>query len=387
MSTPRLLLIDNYDSLHLQPGAGVPGARRRGAACTATTRSRSRQAIALAPTHLCISPGPGTPYDAGVSHGHDRARSPARVPVLGVCLGHQSHRRGVRRRSRARAAGSCTARPRRSTHDGAGVFAGLPQPFEVGPLSLADRQARHAAGGARGHGAHARRRDHGRAPPRRSKVEGVQFHPGERAHARGPALHRQFPASMTGRQAMSAARHARAPARSRQVAERSRGRRAAARADRRRRLAPRAGRRVAGRAARQGRDAGRSARFRARHARAGAPARDCRRRRAPSTSSAPAAMPRAASTSRPARRCSTAACGVRVVKHGNRSVSSKSGSADVLEQLGLKLPLDEARGRRLPRRHAVHLPVRAALPPGDEGGRARSARRWACAPCSTSWGR
>lgn len=39
----------------------------------------------------------------------------------------------------------------------------------------------------------------------------------------------------------------------------------------------------------------------------------------------------------------TAACGIPVIKHGNRSISSKSGSADVLEKLGLSLPLDEVR--------------------------------------------
>ena len=43
----------------------------------------------LAPSHLCISPGPGTPYDAGVSMDMIRAFA-GRVPVLGVCLGHQS---------------------------------------------------------------------------------------------------------------------------------------------------------------------------------------------------------------------------------------------------------------------------------------------------------
>lgn len=47
------------------------------------------QAEALEPTHLCISPGPGTPYDAGISMDMIRAFA-GRIPVFGVCLGHQS---------------------------------------------------------------------------------------------------------------------------------------------------------------------------------------------------------------------------------------------------------------------------------------------------------
>jgi hypothetical protein len=94
-----------------------------------------------------------------------------------------------------------------------------------------------------------------------------------------------------------------------------------------------------------------------------------------SMSSAPAATPPAVSIFPPARRCLTAACGMPVIKHGNRSVSSRAGSADVLEALGLALPLDpEAAGQCLAATNFTFLfaphyhpamkalaPVRAAL--------------------------
>ncbi len=80
--TPRLLLVDNYDSFtyNLVQAFLVLGADvlvHRNDAITVAG------AEALAPTHLCISPGPGTPHDAGVSIAMIKAFA-GRIPVFGV---------------------------------------------------------------------------------------------------------------------------------------------------------------------------------------------------------------------------------------------------------------------------------------------------------------
>ncbi|MCC7329432.1 MAG: aminodeoxychorismate/anthranilate synthase component II [Gammaproteobacteria bacterium] len=127
--TPKLLLIDNYDSFtynlvqaFLVLGAGVQVFRN--------DEITVGQALALAPTHVCISPGPGRPEGAGVSLAMIAAFE-RRVPLLGVCLGHQSLVQHF--------GGQIVAAPRLMhgktsmvSHDGRGVFAGLDNPFEAG---------------------------------------------------------------------------------------------------------------------------------------------------------------------------------------------------------------------------------------------------------------
>ena len=81
----------------------------------------------------------------------------------------------------------------------------------------------------------------------------------------------------------------------------------------------------------------------------------------------------------------SAACGVPVVKHGNRSISSRAGSADVLEALGLPLPLDEAARRALPRSLGFTFLFAPYYHPAMKRS-PRCARRSACARCSTSSG-
>ncbi len=125
----RLLLIDNYDSFtyNLVQAFLVLGADVHVYRNDAIDVS---QATALAPTHLCISPGPGAPGDAGVSMDMIRAFA-GRIPVLGVCLGHQSIVE-VFGGKVVRAGRLMHGKTSMIEHDGLGVFAGLPRPCEVG---------------------------------------------------------------------------------------------------------------------------------------------------------------------------------------------------------------------------------------------------------------
>jgi anthranilate synthase/aminodeoxychorismate synthase-like glutamine amidotransferase len=185
---PRLLLIDNYDSFtyNLVQAFLVLGADvlvHRNDALTVDA------AQALEPTHLCISPGPGTPRDAGVSMDMIRAFAGA-VPVLGVCLGHQSIVE-VFGGEVVRAGRLMHGKVSPVEHDGRGVFAGAPQPMQVGryhsliarpdslPAALAVT-ARTPEGEIMG------------VRHRELAVEGVQFHPESVLTPDGPALMGNF---------------------------------------------------------------------------------------------------------------------------------------------------------------------------------------------------
>jgi para-aminobenzoate synthetase component 2 len=185
---PRLLLIDNYDSFtyNLVQGFLVLGAE---VSVYRNDALSTEAALALAPSHLCISPGPGTPYDAGVSMDMIRAFA-GRIPVLGVCLGHQSIVE-VFGGKVVRAGRLMHGKTSQVQHDGRTLFAGLPQPCEVGryhsliaaPASMPaelEVSARTAEGEIMG------------VRHRQLLVEGVQFHPESILTPEGPRLMSNF---------------------------------------------------------------------------------------------------------------------------------------------------------------------------------------------------
>ena len=187
-SVPRLLLVDNYDSFtyNLVQAFLVLGAEvlvHRNDAITV------EQAQALQPTHLCISPGPGTPQGAGVSMDMIRAFA-GHIPVLGVCLGHQSIVE-VFGGEVVRAGRLMHGKVSPVQHDAKGVFAGAPQPMQVGRYhsliakpetlpSILEVTARTPEGEIMG------------VRHRELNVEGVQFHPESVLTPDGPLLMGNF---------------------------------------------------------------------------------------------------------------------------------------------------------------------------------------------------
>lgn len=121
-----ILVIDNYDSFtyNLVQYLGELGADVEVRRNDQTTLEEIE---ALAPTHIVISPGPGTPDDGGISNAVIE-RFHQRVPILGVCLGHQcmGHVFGG---SVSRAPRLMHGKTSAIYHDGTGLFAGIKNPF------------------------------------------------------------------------------------------------------------------------------------------------------------------------------------------------------------------------------------------------------------------
>lgn len=124
----RLLLLDNYDSFTWNLAQSFMS---QGAECRVVRNDciTVDEVLAWEPTHVCVSPGPGRPEDAGISMDLIRAVL-GKLPLLGVCLGHQAM---------ATATGGVVGYAPRLMHgmaspvfhDGKGMFDGLDNPMEV----------------------------------------------------------------------------------------------------------------------------------------------------------------------------------------------------------------------------------------------------------------
>jgi anthranilate synthase component II len=181
-----ILLIDNYDSFtynlaHLFAELGAEVDVRRNDAIDADEAER------LAPSHLVVSPGPGRPADAGATPEIVRRLAP-RTPTLGVCLGHQAIVEvfgGEVGPAKTLVHGKASV----ISHDGQGLFAGLPEDFLAGryhslaATSLPDELELSAS---------CSEEEVMAVRHRTLPVNGVQFHPESVLTPIGPDLARNF---------------------------------------------------------------------------------------------------------------------------------------------------------------------------------------------------
>ena len=189
MTHERVLVIDNYDSFtyNLVQYLGELGARGGGGAQRQGDRRRAARAR---PDRLVISPGPCTPAEAGISIEASRAFPEQGVATLGVCLGHQAM---------VEAFGGRTIRGEpihgkdaEVEHDGAGIFAGLPNPLRAGRYHslIADPELPDDLERTATYGDVVMAVRHRTLP-----AAGVQFHPESVLTPEGKSLLRNFLAS------------------------------------------------------------------------------------------------------------------------------------------------------------------------------------------------
>jgi anthranilate synthase component 2/para-aminobenzoate synthetase component 2 len=186
--TRRIVVVDNYDSFTWNLVQALYGDGRE----VVVRRNDAVDADAmedLAPTHIVISPGPGRPEDAGATCAIVERWS-QRVPLLGVCLGHQAiaHVHGGRVE---RAPRVVHGQASRVYHDGRGLYAGVSNPMLAGryhSLLVAERDLPSGleVSAYTSEGEIMGLRVAG------TRTEGVQFHPESILTADGPRLVANF---------------------------------------------------------------------------------------------------------------------------------------------------------------------------------------------------
>lgn len=181
-----ILVIDNYDSftfnlVHYLMELGAEVRVERNDALTAA------EAMATGADGFLISPGPCTPNDAGISLDLVAACADAAKPLLGVCLGHQAI--GQHFGGRVVRGGLMHGKTSPVSHDGSGVFAGLPSPFTATRYHSLVVEAIPAElpVNATSDDTHVMGFRHAELP-----IHGVQFHPESIATEHGHALLANF---------------------------------------------------------------------------------------------------------------------------------------------------------------------------------------------------
>jgi anthranilate synthase component II len=168
-----ILMLDNYDSFtwNLVQYLGELGAQVK---VVRNDEISVDQAAALAPSHVVISPGPCTPNEAGISLPLIE-RLAGKVPILGVCLGHQAIGQAFGGKV-VRAGRVMHGKTSRIRHDGKGVFAKIANDFVATRYHslVVDRSSLPACLEAT---AHSEDGEIMGLRHRELRVEGVQFHP------------------------------------------------------------------------------------------------------------------------------------------------------------------------------------------------------------------